>query len=286
MKNVYSYVFDLINRLEEPCAVVRHNLIKAQAVNKMHFDKRSKLRVLKPDDLALVLLPTDENKLLMCWKGPFKIIEPIGINDYRIQIGDNINVLHINMLHKYDELTPDDIDASFAVLDNKSEAEQEGLDSDPDLLADVESWKDVMVGSDLSVEQKNEMASLISEFRVIFSDKPGKTNLVSHRILLSDDTPIRVRPYPIHFAKADVFEKEVRKMFDLGIIEFSSSPFQSPMLLINKSTKSHVLMRNQFRIRKQYLLNCVQPNTCQNWTSRKDTVKFPCMQLTKKKLHS
>ena len=205
MKNVYSYVFELRNRLEETCAVVRDNLIKAQAVNKMHFDKRSKLRVLKADDLALVLLPTDENKLLMRWKGPFKIIEPIGINDYRIQIGDNIKVLHINMLRRYDERTPDDIGASFAVLDNESEAEQVGLDSDPDLLADVESWKDVMVGSDLSVEQKNEMASLISEFRVIFSDKPGKTNLVSHRILLSDDTPIRVRPYPIPFAKADVF---------------------------------------------------------------------------------
>ena len=96
-----------------------------------------------------------------------------------------------------------------------------------------------MVGSDLSVEQKNEMASLISEFRVIFSDKPGKTNLVSHRILLSDDTPIRVRPYPIPFAKADVFEKEVRKMLDLGIIEFSSSPFRSPMLLVKKSDATY-----------------------------------------------
>ena len=39
MKNVYSYVFDLRNRLEETCAVVRDNLIKAQAVNKMHLDK-------------------------------------------------------------------------------------------------------------------------------------------------------------------------------------------------------------------------------------------------------
>ena len=179
--------------MEETCAVVRDNLIKCTLTNDLNYD------------LAPVLLPTDENKLLMRWKWPLKIIESVGNNHYSIQIGDNIKVLHINMLRRYDERTPDDIGASFAGLDNKSEAEQVGLDSDPDLLADVESWKDVIVGSDLSVEQKNEMASLISEFRVIFSDKPGKTNLVSHKIFLSDDTPIRLRPYQIPFAKAEVF---------------------------------------------------------------------------------
>ena len=79
MKNVYSYVLDLRNRLEETCILAKENLANAQAISKSHFDKKSRLRILKPNDLALVMLPTDENKLLMRWKGPFKVIEPIGI---------------------------------------------------------------------------------------------------------------------------------------------------------------------------------------------------------------
>ena len=31
----------------------------------------------------LVLLPTNNNKLLMQWKGPYKVIERIGMNDYQ-----------------------------------------------------------------------------------------------------------------------------------------------------------------------------------------------------------
>ena len=30
----------------------------------------------------LVLLPTDHNKLLMQWKGPFEVSSVVGLNDY------------------------------------------------------------------------------------------------------------------------------------------------------------------------------------------------------------
>ena len=56
---------------------------------------------------------------------------------------------------------------------------------------------------------------------------------------MSDDTPIRLKPYPIPFSKGETFDEEVRKMFDLGIIELSSSPYRSPMLLVKKSDGSY-----------------------------------------------
>ena len=34
----------------------------------------------------LVLLPTDHNKLLMQWKGPFEVIAVMGLNDYRVRV--------------------------------------------------------------------------------------------------------------------------------------------------------------------------------------------------------
>ena len=49
----------------------------------------------------LLLLPTDNKKLLLQWKGPYDIIQNMAVNDYRIQIGENTKTVHANMLRKY-----------------------------------------------------------------------------------------------------------------------------------------------------------------------------------------
>ena len=36
---------------------------------------------------VLVMLPTNNNKLLMQWKGPYKIIQKMGDHDYKILPG-------------------------------------------------------------------------------------------------------------------------------------------------------------------------------------------------------
>ena len=43
----------------------------------------------------LVLLPTDHNKLLMQWKGPFEVSSKVGLIDYKVK------VYHANLLKKY-----------------------------------------------------------------------------------------------------------------------------------------------------------------------------------------
>ena len=52
------------------------------------------------------MLPTDHNKLLLRWKGPYQIVEKIGVCDYRIKIGKHHRLLHINMLKKYIDREP------------------------------------------------------------------------------------------------------------------------------------------------------------------------------------
>ena len=131
LENVYRYVFELRNRLEKTCSIARDNLSVSQAASKRHFDRHAKLRKLQPNDLTLVLLPTNENKLLH-WKGPFEVIEPVGINDYRIKIGGNIKVFHINLLRKYQERIPTDAIAAISMVENVSD---DDLDSDPELSA-------------------------------------------------------------------------------------------------------------------------------------------------------
>lgn len=67
---------------------------------------------------------------------------------------------------------------------------------------------------------------------------PGKSNVVSHSIELNTAKPICLRPYPIPFsAKQDII-KEVRQLEDQGIIERSSSPYSSPIVLVKKKDGS------------------------------------------------
>ena len=47
-----------------------------------------------------MLLPTDHNKLLMQWKGPFEVSSVVGLNDYRVKVKGNENGYHANLLKK------------------------------------------------------------------------------------------------------------------------------------------------------------------------------------------
>ena len=51
----------------------------------------------------LLLLPTDKNKLLLQWKGPFVVESIVGVNDYGIRVGDKVKTCHANMLKEYIE---------------------------------------------------------------------------------------------------------------------------------------------------------------------------------------
>ena len=52
---------------------------------------------------VLVLLPTDNNKLLMQLKGPYVIKEKINKFDYRIDVNGKERVYHANLLRRYIE---------------------------------------------------------------------------------------------------------------------------------------------------------------------------------------
>ena len=46
-----------------------------QSRQKRQFDYRARERTFKRGDQVLILLPTSDNKLLMQWRGPFKVLD-------------------------------------------------------------------------------------------------------------------------------------------------------------------------------------------------------------------
>lgn len=52
---------------------------------------------------VLVLLPTDLNKLLLQWKGPFEVTEVVNAHDYKVNVKGVAKVYHANLLKQYAE---------------------------------------------------------------------------------------------------------------------------------------------------------------------------------------
>ncbi|GFO29054.1 Zinc finger protein [Plakobranchus ocellatus] len=87
VKSSYEYVLNPCERLDDTLKIAREELKKVQGRQKHYYDRMAKRRKFCVGKKVLVLLPTNSNKLLMQWKGPFGIVATVGINDYRINMG-------------------------------------------------------------------------------------------------------------------------------------------------------------------------------------------------------
>ena len=101
--STYQYVIESRERLEQTCKLARENLEKLQIKQKTYYDKRARSRKFDVGDKVLLLLPTDSNKLLLQWKGPYEIVEVINRLDNMIDGNGVVNPYHANMLKQYVE---------------------------------------------------------------------------------------------------------------------------------------------------------------------------------------
>ena len=82
--------------------IAQEELLKSRKKNKTLYHRRAKRREFQEGDKMLLLLPTDTNKLLMQWKGPYEIMSRCGKgNDYRVEVNKKVKTFYANMLKKY-----------------------------------------------------------------------------------------------------------------------------------------------------------------------------------------
>ena len=103
VKTSYQHVIDLREKLEQTLKLAREELKRSQARYQRYYNRNAKDRKFVVGDKVLILLPTDKDKLLMQWKGPFEAENIVGTNDYGIQVGGKVKTFHTNMLKKYIE---------------------------------------------------------------------------------------------------------------------------------------------------------------------------------------
>ena len=239
-KTSYQYVFELREKLEATLELARAELEKAQTKGKHHCDCKAKPRKFRTGDKVLLLLPTDNNKLLMQWKGPYVIQEVVGPNDYKVKVGRGLKTYHANLLKKYvdreEQSTPEKAASACSAADESC------LDQDIFELNEIEHKEgpdDINFGQNLSVEQHRQVKRLVREFDDRFTPRPGMTDIVQHQVKLTSNTPVHCKPYRLPYATRQELKKDIREMLDLGIIRESKSPNASPVVIVKKSDGSN-----------------------------------------------
>ena len=107
------------------------------------------------------------------------------------------------------------------------------------VLRPKESISDVCLGVELSREQQNEIMGVLRKREEIFTDIPGKTSIIEHRVHLIDDCPIRCRSYALPCAVRGKIQEEIQEMINTGIVRESNSPYASPMVVVKKKDGSN-----------------------------------------------
>ena len=101
VKTSYQYVLELRERQKETMKLAQKELTKNQIRYKKNYDKKAKDRLFNEGDRVLVMLPTNNNKLLMQWKGPYEFIQRVEDNGYKILVGNKEKNYHAKTLKKY-----------------------------------------------------------------------------------------------------------------------------------------------------------------------------------------
>ena len=102
-----------------------------------------------------------------------------------------------------------------------------------------EGVRDVKLGEDLSEDPRHMLKDLTRRYPDVFTDMPGETDVNQHRVKLTDDTPIRCKPYPLLYAMREELRNEVDSMLEMGVVRPSTLPYAMTIIMVKKKDGSH-----------------------------------------------
>jgi transposase InsO family protein len=135
----------------------------------------------------------------------------------------------------------------------------------------------------LSPEEIVKFNVILMKWKEVFSVGEwdlGKTNLIKHRINMSDEVPIKQRHRRIPPAMYDEVRQHLQDMLKAGLIRDSFSPWASPLVLVRKKDNSLRLcvdfhLVNQKTVRDSYYL----PRIDESMNALSGAKYFTCLDL-------
>lgn len=81
---------------------------------------------------------------------------------------------------------------------------------------------------------KNKLGELLIQYEHVFSNKPGRTDIYIHEIILHDYTPFNIKSYPVPLVYREEVKRQLNEMKRWGIIEEASTEYVSPLVVVAK----------------------------------------------------
>lgn len=260
-RNQFQYVIELREKLSECAKIAAQHADVSSNRHKAYFDVRSQNRQFKPGEEVLVLLPSENSKLLISWRGPYKVLERKGKVEFLIDEPKGPTLYHVNLLKKYSRraqsLQASLLDEVPTLVSLNLHTDEENvlptihedeefyqdysnvLPLTPDGLTDSLQNQEPEIGESLTTVQQVDLKKLLAEFDDVFSNTPGCTNTLVHDISLHTTDRVQAKVYPVPIHLKPFFEEEVETLSQQGIIQHSTSPHCSPVVMVKKSDDSY-----------------------------------------------
>jgi len=233
-QTIVEFMLETREMLKECMDIATKHAELERAKSKQWYDKRARQRSFVPGQKVLALLPLPGKHLQAKYFGPYVIEQQLGPVDYVIATPDRRKtkrVCHINLLKEYKErdktLFPDFVPQVMLTT-------TPGVESIP-TVSDISQKQNVDQMAHLTEQQQQDLKNLFVEYSAVFSPIPGKTTLATHHINIPPGTrPVRCTPYRLSPEKAEYLKKDLEELQKLGIIEETTSPWASPIVMVPK----------------------------------------------------
>ena len=191
----------------------------------------------------LVLLPTTANRLKLHWTGPFKVTRKLGTVDYEVETPgrrQERKVYHVNLMKKWYVMPSQPSVQAVSMAMGPVEAVPESEDTqywqetseEQFFPLEVDGVQEVNLN--ISEPQRGQLCEILLSFPQVLAVQPGRTILVQHFISVGDVTPIQQKPYRVPYSQREQVQQELDRMLQPGVIRPSTSPWASPIVLVNK----------------------------------------------------
>ncbi|KAJ8035952.1 hypothetical protein HOLleu_19788 [Holothuria leucospilota] len=124
--------------------------------------------------------------------------------------------------------------AEYTVLENSNDVEVEPDHEEGKSVPNVNLDK-----HNLTPHELTQVTNLLLSYSDVFSEKPGRTNLVKHTIRTGDVPPVRQRAYRTSPSMKVEVQNQIDKLLADDVIEESQSPWSSPIVMVRKKDKTY-----------------------------------------------